>query len=392
MSPALIGILGSLVFFIIIIFRMPIAYAFILASLLGISFINSPSVAFSVISKDIWSNFSSYSLSVIPLFILMGYFAYYSGIGTRAFRFAYKLMGHVGGGLAIATQFACAFFGAVTGSAMATTVTIGAVSLPEMKKYRFLILFHSCCSFRRSTRCTNTTSIPLLLYGVSTGQSISRLFLAGLVPGIFLLLVHIITILILYFYNPKIAPAGEKASLNEKLSALRDGGLFEIGIVFTLALVGLFAGWFTPTESGSVGAAGILIITVLKRQMNWDSFKKSILDSVRMSAMVIFLVTGAVIFGHFLALSRIPFEIANWVGLLSVAPFVLLLVLMLIYIILGCFIDGLALILLTIPIFYPLVVESLGYDPIWFGVITSAWAGIGTITPPVAMAAFVVKV
>jgi tripartite ATP-independent transporter DctM subunit len=391
MTPVMIGIIGVLVLLLLIALRVPIAYSMLFVGFLGFARLVSAPAAFSMVSTEIFSNFSAYNLSVIPMFVWMGFIAYHAGVGSSLYALAYRLVGHRPGGLAIATQGACAIFGAICGSNTATAATMGAIALPEMKKYRYDdSLSTASVAAAGVLGVLIPPSVIFIVYGVATEQSIGRLFISGIVPGILLMLFYMLTIYILVKRNPSLAPAGEKVNGAEKKAVLK-GGVLEILITFLVSLGGLFAGYFTPTEAGAVGAGSILLITVLRRQLKWDGFIKSLKDTTRTSAMIMLMVAGAMVFGRFIAVSRLPFEMANWAANLSLPPFMIMAIIILIYLILGCFIDALAMILLTVPIFYPVVVDVLGYDPIWFGVIMVMVVGMGVITPPVGMNVFIIK-
>ena len=391
MSPLLAGLTGILVFFVLLALRMPISYAMALVGFAGFAFLTNPSAAFTMVAKEIYATFSSYTLSVIAMFVWMGFLAFYSGIGTRLYVFAYKLVGHYPGGLAISTQAACAVFGAICGSNTATAATMGAIALPEMKKYNYdNSLATASVAAGGVLGVLIPPSVILILYGMSTEQSVGKLFMAGIVPGILLMLLYMGVIYLLVSRNPGLGPAGPRFSWGERLSALR-GGLGEVLAVFSLSIGGLFAGWFTPTEAGAVGAAGVLGVALLGRRLNWGGFKKSLLDATRTTAMIMFMVAGAVIFGRFMAVSRVPFELASFTAALPLPDFMVMGIVIFIYLVLGCFIDALALVLLTIPIFFPVVVVTLGYDPIWFGVITVMVVAMGVITPPVGMNVYIIK-
>jgi len=391
MTPTDIGLLGIGLFFVLLIVRMPIAYAMALSGFLGFSWMISPDAAFRVVSKDLYATFSSYSLSVIPMFIFMGFLAFYSGIGTRLFTFAYKAMGHYPGGLAIATQATCALFGAVCGSNTATAATIGAIAIPEMKKYRYAdSLSTASVAAGGALGVLFPPSVIFIVYGMATEQSIGALFLAGIIPGFLLTLLYMATVFIQARLKPELGPAGPIFSWNERIAALK-GGIWEVILIFSLSLGGLFAGWFTPTEAGAVGAAGVFFLTLFQGRLSWEGLKHALADSTRTTAMIMLLVAGAVVFGRFMAVSRIPFELANWAGGLDLPAFIVMAVILLIYLVLGFFIDALALVLLTIPIFYPVVVQVLGYDPIWFGVIMVMVVAMGVITPPVGMNVYIIK-
>jgi len=391
MSPLSIGLISIIAFFVLLVLRVPIAFAMALVGFAGFSYMTSPAAAFSMVAKEIYSTFSSYSLGVIAMFVWMGFLAFYSGIGTRLYIFAYKLIGHYPGGLAIATQAACAVFGAICGSNTATAATIGAIALPEMKKYKYdTSLATASVAAGGVLGVLIPPSVIFIVYGMATEQSIGRLFIAGIVPGILLMLLYMGVIYILAARNPALAPPGPKADWKERFEALR-GGLGEVLVIFAVSMGGLFAGWFTATEAGAVGAAGVLVVALLKRGITREGFNKSLMDTTRTTAMIMLLIAGAMIFGRLMAISRLPFEMAQWAGALPLPPFAVMGIILLIYLILGCFIDALAMILLTIPIFYPIAINTLGYDPIWFGVVIVLVVAMGVITPPVGMNVYILK-
>jgi tripartite ATP-independent transporter DctM subunit len=391
MTSLTIGIIGIMAFLALIALRMPIATAMALVGFAGFSFMVSPAASFNMVAKEFYANFSSYSLSVIPMFVWMGFLAFYSGIGTKLYVFAYKLIGHYPGGLAIATQVACAVFGAICGSNTATAATMGAIALPEMKKYKYdTSMATASVAAGGVLGVLIPPSVIFIVYGMATEQSVGKLFMAGILPGILLMFLYMAAIYILTLRNPSLGPAGPKSSWGERLESLK-GGLGEVLFVFALSIGGLFAGWFTPTEAGAVGSAGVLAVALVERRLSWEGFKKSLYDTTRTSAMIMFMVAGAVMFGRFMAVSRVPFELANWAGALPLPPFAIMAIILFIYLVLGCFIDALALVLLTIPIFYPVAVITLGYDPIWFGVIIVMVVAMGVITPPVGMNVYIIK-
>lgn len=391
MTVEIVGIIGILLLLALIALRIPIAYSMLLVGFLGFSYLVSPQAALNMVTTELFSNFSSYTLSVIPMFVWMGFIAYYSGVGTGLYTLIYRLIGYRPGGLAIATQGACAIFGAICGSNTATAATMGAIALPEMRKYKYDdSLSTASVAAAGALGILIPPSVIFIVYGAATEQSIGKLFISGIIPGILLMVLYILTIFILVKINPEIAPAGQKFTFKEKVQALK-GGLFEIIITFIISLGGLFAGYFSATEAGAIGAGSILLITLLRRQLKWDGFIKSLKDTTRTSAMIMLLVAGAMVFGRFVAVSRLPFEMANWAANLNLPPFMIMAVILIIYLILGCFIDALALVLLTVPIFYPVVTDVLGYNPIWFGVITVLVVAMGVITPPVGMNVFIIK-
>jgi len=391
MSPFLVGILGMVALFLLLSLRMPIAFIMALVGFAGFSYLVSPEAAFRVVAKDLYNSFASYHLSVIPMFVWMGFLAFHSGISTKLYVAAYKLIGHVQGGLAMASQMACAIFGAICGSNTATAAAMGAVSLPEMKKYKYDdSLATASIAAGGALGVLIPPSVIFLVYGVATQQSIGKLFVAGIFPGILLMLLYMATVYILTRRNPNLGPPGPSVSWRERISAI-SRGVWEAVFVFVVSIGGLLAGWFTPTEAGAVGAAGILVIALAERKLSFKGFKNSLLDTTRTTAMIMLLVAGAVIFGRLMAVSQIPFAMASWAGSLQIPPYAVMAIILGIYLILGCFIDALALILLTIPIFYPVAVDILGYDPIWFGVIIVMVVAMGVITPPVGMNVYIIK-
>lgn len=390
MTPVTIGLIGVIVLLILIAFRMPIAYSMLIVGFFGFAVLVSPSAALKMVSTEIFSNFASYNLSVIPMFVWMGFIAYYSGVGSHLYELANRLIGRLPGGLAIATQAACAVFGAICGSNTATAATMGAIALPEMRKYKYDdSLATASVAAAGALGVLIPPSVIFIVYGVSTEQSIGDLFISGIVPGILLMLFYMAAIYIRVKRNPSLAPVSDGTEV-KRIGFLKSG-LPEILVTFLISLGGLFAGWFTPTEAGAVGAASILLITVLRKKLTWAGFKKSLRDTTRTTAMIMLLVAGAMVFGRFIAVSRLPFEMANWASNLELPAFLVMAFILVIYLILGCFIDALAMILLTVPIFYPVAVNVLGYDPIWFGVIIVMVVAMGVITPPVGMNVFIIK-
>ncbi|OPX85186.1 TRAP transporter large permease [Pelotomaculum sp. PtaB.Bin117] len=391
MSPLHVGLISIIAFMVLLMLRMPIAYAMALVGFAGFAYLTSPAAAFSMVANEIFTNFSSYSLGVIAMFVWMGFLAFYSGIGTKLYVFAYKLIGHYPGGLAIATQAACAVFGAICGSNTATAATIGAIALPEMNKYKYDVsLATASVAAGGVLGVLIPPSVIFIVYGIATEQSVGKLFIAGIIPGIVLMLLYIAAIYIITSRKKELGPPGAKADWQERFSALR-GGLGEVLVIFLISMGGLFIGWFTPTEAGAVGAAGVLGVALFKRSISWEGFNKSLLDATRTTAMIMLLIAGAMIFGRLMAISRVPFELAQLAGSLPLPPFAVMAVILLIYLVLGCFIDALAMILLTVPIFYPIAVNMLGYDPIWFGVIIVLTVAMGVITPPVGMNVYIIK-
>ena len=389
MNPGVIGVIGIGALFVLLFSGLPVGFLLALLGLIGFSYLTTFGAGANLIAKDFFSNFSAYSLTVIPMFIFMGQIAFYSGTSQRLYDFAYKMVGQLRGGLAMATTVACAGFAAICGSTNATAATMGTVAIPEMKRYHYdPKLATGCVAAGGSLGILIPPSVIFIVYGVMTQQSIGKLFVAGILPGVLLTGLFIATIYILCRRNPNLAPPGPRVSLKEKLASLSE--LAETIILFVLVMGGLFTGFFTPTEAGAVGAGGALIIALARRTLTWQGFKASILDTTKLSCMVMVIVTGAVVFGHFLAVTRIPFNLATWVAELPIPPTAVIALIIISYLIGGCFIDSLALILLTVPIFFP-VITTLGYDPIWFGVIIVLVTQIGVISPPLGTNVYIIS-
>lgn len=389
MSPTIIGLIGLVLLFTLIFTRIPVGFLMGILGLAGFAWIVSPEAAFSMVAKDIFSIFSSYNLTVVPLFIFMGQIAFHSGISRRLFDTAYAWIGHLPGGLAIATIGACAGFSAICGSTNATAATMAAVTLPEMKRFNYKpSLATGVVAAGGSLGILIPPSVIFIVYGILTEQSIGKLFIAGIVPGILLTLFFVAAILIWTTLNPELGPRGPKTTFREKIRSL--AGVLETLALFIMVMSGLFAGIFTPTEAGGIGAAGTLLLALITRTLSWKGFTDALMETTRISCMIMVIVAGATIFGHFLAVSRIPFDIASWIAHFDLHPWLIMLLIIAVYIAGGCFIDSLALIMLTIPIFYP-VITHLGFDPIWFGVIIVLITQIGVITPPVGINVYVVS-
>ena len=388
MNPTTAGIIGIAIMVLIFFSRMPVAYVMTMIGFLGFSFMISLKGGLNLLSRNIYEVFSSYGLTTIPLFILMGQLAFNSGISRRLYNTAYKFLGSTRGGLAMATVSACTAFGAVCGSSPATAATMATVGLPEMKRYKYADeLSTGSVASGGGLGMIMPPSVVLIVYGVLTEESIGKLFVAGIIPAILVTILFIICIYIRCRFSPEQGPPGEAFTWKVKLQSLT--GLIDTLSVFGLVMGGLFFGFFTPTEAAAVGAFGVLVVSLARRQLSWQGFVKSLYETLRTSCMVLLLIAGAVVFGKFLAITRIPFNIASWIGGFDLPPYVILSMVVLVYFLGGCFMDALALVMLTVPIFLP-VVSGLGYDPIWFGVIIVMVTEMGVITPPVGINVYVV--
>ena len=390
MSPALLGILGIIVLLLVLfVLGMPVGFAMALVGFCGFALVVSFKAAINMVGTDIWATFSKYGLTVIPLFILMGYLAFNSGIAEKLYNTAYKWFGHWRGGLAIATIGADELFAAICGSNTATAATMGAIALPQMKKYNYDTRLSSGTVVTGGTLGTvMPPSVLLIIIGLQTEQSIIKLFLGGILPAILLGILFVLTIVVLCRIWPEFGPAGPRTSLKEKFISLT--GVLEALAIFILVIGGLYAGVFTPTEAGAAGVMLTLIVTIPSRRLTWEGIMSSVKDTLKISCMAFVLVTGALIFARFLAITRLPFMVADFVASLPVSPYVILAIILLIYMIGGCFVDALGFLVLTIPIFFPLGM-ALGFDPIWYSIVITMVTTMGAITPPVGVNIYVVK-
>ena len=389
MTPIEIGILGCVLLLVLLATSMPVAFAMAIVGFAGFAVVRSPGAAVSVITIDLWDTFSSYSLTVIPLFVLMGQIAFHAGISRRLFDAAYHWLGPLPGGLAMSTVGACTAFGAICGSGPATAASMASVALPEMKRYGYdMELATGTVAAGGSLGMLIPPSVVFIVYAIMTEQSVGELFIAGIVPGLIIAFIFCTTIYLHCKLRPTLGPAGPRMAWASRFLAL--AGVGETLILFAVVIGGMFLGFFSPTQAAAIGAAGSLVVALVKRRLTLKTLTRSLQETVRTSCMVMIIVTGAVIFGHFLAVTRIPFELASALAGLSLPGWVIMGLIILFYLIAGCFIDALALILLTIPIFFP-VVTQLGYDPIWFGVIIVVVTQMGVISPPVGVNVYVVS-
>jgi len=389
MSPVAAGIAGIVLLILLFLLRMPVAFAMAFVGLVGFTYLSGPVPALSLLARDIFDQFSSYPLSVIPMFILMGSFAYASGISRRLYDAAYTWAGQLRGGLTIATVLACSGFAAICGSTAATAATMGKVALPEMKRYHYNdTLATGTVAAAGTLGILIPPSTVLIVYGLLTEESIGRLFVAGILPGVLLSIFFILTVFLICLRNPSYGPPGAPTMWKVKLKSLT--GIIETAILFALAIGGLFLGWFGPTQAGAIGAIGALIIGLARRELSWHGFVEASKDGLRTSCMVIFIITGATVFGHFMAISRIPFVLVEWLEGLALPAMGIVGIIVIIFFIGGFFMDSMALIVLLIPILFP-ILTAFGIDLIWFGVIIVLVAEMGVITPPVGVNVFVIK-
>ena len=389
MSPVTIGIIGILLLFTLLAMRMQIGFSMALVGLLGFAVLNAWKPSFVILGMEPFEISAEYGLSVIPLFILMGQFANHSKMGFELYQTVYRWMGSLPGGLAMATITACGGFAAISGSSLAAAATMGMVALPEMKRFQYDdSLATGCIAAGGTLGILIPPSTVMIIYGILTEQPIATLFIAGFIPGILLTLLFIFAVFILTKIKPGLGPPGPKFSIKEKIYSLKD--TWSILLLFFIVIGGLYTGWFTPTEAAGVGAFGAFVITIIKRKMSWKVLTDSLSQTTQTTAMVFLILIGANIFGYFLTISQIPDQLALLASDAGLSRYVVLAMLVIAYIILGCFMEGLALMVLTIPIVFPLVLD-LGFDPIWFGVIITLVMEMSLITPPVGINVFIIS-
>ncbi len=389
MSAEVTGLLGILVLFVFLALRMYIGMAMALVGFVGLCFLAGVSPALSILGITPLAEGSSYTLSVIPLFVLMGQFAFLSGVSTDIYRTVYAWMGYLRGGLAMATVMACAGFAAVCGSSLATGATMGTVAIPEMKKYKYdMRLATGCVAAGGTLGILIPPSIGFVLYGILTEQSIGKLFMAGFLPGILLAGLYILAVMLQCRLNPQMGPPGMATTFKAKIRSL--GGTWGMLLLFIIVMGGIYFGVFTPTEAAGVGAFGAFLFTVIKGKLDKNSFMQSLMDTGKTTAMIFLIIIGANIFSSFLGLAKLPMQLAEITSSLALPRIVILSGIIVVFLVLGCVMDCYAIMILTLPIIFP-VVQALNFDPIWFGVIMVIVLEAGLITPPVGLNVFVLK-
>jgi C4-dicarboxylate transporter DctM subunit len=387
-SELAVATVGFAALLVLILLRVPIAVAMAVVGVAGTTWLSDWSTALATLRHGPFERATSYTLVVIPLFVLMGYLAARSGISQNLFRAANVWMGHWRGGLAMATVGACAGFAAICGSSVATGATMCSVALPEMRRYRYAdSLSTGSIAAGGTLGILIPPSIIFVIYGIMTEQSIGKLLLAGIIPGLLLTVLFIVAIAIVTAVNPALGAPGPRSSWGERLRSMVD--VWEVLVLFLIVIGGIYLGLATPAESAAFGAVGAFLFGLAKRQLGWRALRGALLETVHTTSMVFFIVIGADLFGYFMTLSQMPMRLAGWLAGLHVAPVVVLWTIILTYILLGALMDELAMILLTVPIFFP-VVTALGYDPIWFGVIIVVVVQIGLIAPPIGLNVFVI--
>lgn len=389
MDPIIIGLAGILLMLLFMLLRMNIGFAMGIVGFAGFAILTSFGAGISMIGMVAYKTGTSYTLIVIPLFILMGLFSSSAGIGYDLYQAVYRWIGFLPGGLAMATVVACAGFAAISGSSLATAAIMGMVALPEMKRFNYDSAFATGCVAAGGTLgILIPPSTIMIIYGILTEQPIGTLFIAGILPGILLTSLFLLTIFLLTKKNPLLAPAGLSFPWKVKFAALKDTGA--VMFLFILVIGGLYTGWFSPTEAAGVGAFGALVIAAVKRRLNRRNLFSVLQETALTTAMVFTILIGANILGFFMTVSQIPESLSGLIVSMELNRYAVISVISVVYVILGCLMEGMAIMVLTLPVVFPLIIK-LGFDPIWFGVIVTLFIEMGLITPPVGVNVFVIS-
>ncbi len=388
-SSDAIAILGFVALFALMLMRVPVGMAMGLVGVSGFAYLVNGDAALKIIGHTSMRTVTDYTFGVIPMFLLMGAFVSNSGMSRELFGAANAFVGHFRGGLGIATIAACAGFAAISGSSVATAATFATVAYPEMRRYNYPQSFATGVIAAGGTLgAMLPPSTVLAVYGIITEQDIGKLFIAGIIPGLLAATMDMLTVVVIGRLRPDFLPTAPRHSWKERLTGLRD--IWAMLLLFVFVIGGLYGGLFTPTEAGGVGAIGALLIGVARGKLTRLQIRRSLLQAVRTAAAVLTVLIGALLFGYFLTVTQTPQKVTALLTALGLGRYGVLALIMLMYIVLGCLMDSLAMIILTIPIIFPVIVQ-LGFDPIWFGVIIVMTVELGLIHPPVGMNVFVIK-
>ncbi len=389
MEPISVGIISLVFLFVLLLLAVPIGIAMGLAGLAGMVAIIGFGPALSLFGTTVYENTVTYSLSIIPLFVLMGAIATRAGLSRELYGAFNAWFGARRGGLALATIGSCGAFAAICGSSVATAATMSNVALPEMKRYNYAdSLATGSVAAGGIIGILIPPSVILVLYGVLTETSIGDLFIAGFLPGILTVVGFMLVITIVTRIWPEMGPRGEKTSGAEKLRAL--GQTWAIVLLFALVIGGIYFGWFTPTEAAGIGAVGAFAISAMRGRLNYENVRDSLLETIKTTSMIFTVLIGALTLNNLMVFSTFAAGLSNFVSGLQLPPMVVMAIILLLYLVLGCVLDSLAMILLTVPILFP-IVTNLGFDPVWFGIIVVMVVELGLITPPIGMNVFVIK-
>ncbi|HUW35804.1 MAG TPA: TRAP transporter permease [Rhodocyclaceae bacterium] len=389
MSTDAVALTGFISLFALMLLRVPVGMAMGLVGVTGYSYLVGPEPALKLIGLTSMRTVTDYTFGVIPMFILMGAFVSNSGVSRELFRAANTFVGHLKGGLGIATIVACGGFAAISGSSVATAATFSTVAYPEMRRYGYPQSFATGVIAAGGTLgAMLPPSTVLAVYGIITQQDIGKLFVAGVIPGILAMLMYVTTIALIGKLRPAFLPEGKPSTWRERLTGIRD--VWAPLVLFAFVIGGLYGGLFTPTEAGGMGAGGAFILGIVRRRLSRAQIRESLLQATRTSAAVFTVLIGALLFGYFLTVTQVPQKLTVFLTGLGLGRYGVLALIMLMYLVLGCLMDAMAMIILTIPIIFP-VIQQLGFDPIWFGVIIVMTVELGLIHPPVGMNVFVIK-
>jgi tripartite ATP-independent transporter DctM subunit len=389
MSPDAIAIIGFLALFALMLLRVPVGMAMGLVGVTGYSYLMGGGPALKQVGLTSMRTVTDYNFGVIPMFLLMGAFVSASGISRELFRAANTVVGHLRGGLGIATVVACGGFAAISGSSVATAATFSSVAYPEMRRYGYPQSFATGVIAAGGTLgAMLPPSTVLAVYGLITQQDIGKLFIAGVLPGILAMTMYVATVALIGAFRPGFLPRGKASSWKEMLFGLRD--VWAALLLFAFVIGGLYGGLFTPTEAGGVGAGGAFVLSVLRGRLSRADIRASLLQATRTAAAVFTVLIGALLFGYFLTVTEVPQKVTLFLTGLGLGRYGVLALIMVMYLVLGCLMDAMAMIILTVPIIFPVVTE-LGFDPVWFGVIIVMTVELGLIHPPVGMNVFVIK-
>jgi C4-dicarboxylate transporter DctM subunit len=389
MSLFEIGLIGLAIMIIILFSGMHIGLVMGIVGFLGFAYVKGWNSSLTLLGSVPYTAFANYDFSVFPLFVLMGEFCFFAKISSELYDTAYKWIGHLPGGLAIASIGACAGFAAICGSSVATAATLATVALPEMKKRRYDAALASGCLACGGTLGTLIPpSLGFVIYGIIAEQSIGKLFIAGIIPGIILTILFMAVVYVICRHNPLAGMPGVRSSWKERLASIR--GAWIVFLLFLLVMGGIYMGLFSATEAAGVGAFGAFVFAVATRRLSFENLRKSLNITMKNTAMGFIIIAGAMIFGYFLAVTRLPTQLANSLKEMQLDGYMFIVLVIILYIFLGCIMDTIAMKLLTIPIFLPLV-EAYGFDLIWFGVIVTLMGEIAVVTPPVGINVFIIQ-
>lgn len=389
MDPVVVGLLGIVLLLVLFLLNMPVSFAMAFVGFLGFGYLVGWEASVTLLASDLFTQLSNYPLNVIVLFVLMGSFAFAAGMSGRLYDSANKIAGKIPAGLAVATIMACSGFAAICGSTAATAATIGRVSLPEMRRFGYSRrMATGCIASAGSIGILIPPSTIFIVYGILTEQSIGSLFAAGILPGLALTVLFVLTVFAVFRLSKDTAPSGQQYTLFDKLKAL--WRIADIFLLFALSIGGMFLGWYSPNQAAGVGAAGAIILGLLHRQLTWEKFFNAAREGLRTSCMIMMLIACASVFGKFMAVTTIPANLSIWVSQLQLPHIGIMAIICVFFFIGGCFIDAMALIMLTIPIIYPVILQ-MNYDPVWFGVVIVLISQIAVVTPPVGINVYVIK-